>query len=276
MQNYKRLENVEDLALFLDEDYISKDDIPDFITCDINMFNEVFDLDTTYYTYLKEIFDVLWFETHNNVQPHVAGGLLRRVFNGEKFDDNYDADIDVFFADTYKESNNNHQRSVVQFLCKTLDTSLDETQQKALNENRNVKVKNFQVMGQYYDVVGSNRDPISCIIHNLRSFDSYVNMAAIHFKSETIIMHRDFMFCNAKKHYKFNTDIKNRSHPVSIFQRYSKFEKMGYTGKPEDFRNMAKLVVNKENDINREDVYNDQVTENVKQTFPISSVSSLF
>lgn len=263
MYNYKRLENADDLALFLDEEYISKDTTPEFITCDINMFNEVFDLDTTYYTYLKELFDVLWFETHNNYQPHVAGGLLRRMFNGEKFDDTYNADIDVFFADTYKERNHDHQRSVVQFLCKTLNVSLDETQQKALNEQRNVKVKNFQVMGQYYDYVGSNRDSTSCIIHNLLSFDSYVNMAAIHFKSETIIMHKYFMFGNAKKHYKFNTDMRNRTHPVSIFQRYSKFEKMGYTGLSEDFRHMAKLVVKKEDDINRKDVYNDSVTENV-------------
>lgn len=260
---YITIKYKDDLSLYLDNDHINSLDTPDFVVCNVNLFNETFGLDTRYYTELKEIMDILWFETHNNVQPHVAGGLLRRMFNGEKYDDTYDGDIDLFFADTYKESNSNHQESVVEFFCKHLDIELSSDQKEKLDNNRNVVVGKFQVMGEYYDYVESSQSPECCIIHNLKSFDSYCNMAAIHFKSENIIFHKKFMYSNATKHYNFNTYLSNRTHPVALFPRYEKFVKMGYTGTQKDFKHMAEFVANKSDMINKEDHYNDSVDEDV-------------
>ena len=227
------------------------------------MFNDTFDLDARYYTEHKELFDILWFETHNNVQPHIAGGLLRRMFNGVKYDDTYAGDIDLFFADPYKETNLNHQKMVVDFFCKHLDIELTSDQQVKLDKHRNVVVGKYQIMGEYYDYTDSSQSFQNCIIYNLKSFDSHCNMAAIHFKTENIIFHKKFMFTNATKHYSFNTYSTNRTHPVSIFPRYEKFVKMGYTGTQEDFKHMAEFVANKADKINTEDRYNDSVDKDV-------------
>lgn len=193
--------------------------------------------------------------------PSCGGGFLRRWFNGEKFKDNH-CDIDFFFVGLKGHDFQTTRQGFKDFLVNNYDGALHSTNPDRnydMTININNKDQKIQLMSQLFSIhIDPRYDLNYGIMKSLLKYDNVNSMVGYNYEKRTLVMHENFPKFNKDKLYVYNMSSHNTSHPISIFDRFEKFVKDGYS-QPESASykmSMLKFIESKKSKFDMEDMYN--------------------
>lgn len=185
----------------------------------------------------------------NNVQPHISGGAIRRIFSGEKFDEDFQGDVDLFICDTGLPSFDN----VVEYMYHIHGLDFTKYDPTWIYE-KNIIFRDehkWQLMQSNFSWFSYDTQKNNLV--NLSRFDAYCNMFTYLHKTDEILYHKNAIKDVLEKRYVANPF--STSHPVSVLARIEKFTKMGWEIPHESKENICRTILKNQKKLGITDNY---------------------
>lgn len=225
----------------------------DFVTRPVREFAEEFGLDMIHIEALDDI--VCPSALYYPVIPVVAGGYLRRWFNGESFFEEMDCDIDIYCrAGSYTLTETsinplkkNHPQEYLarEGFIKYLNMVYEPTSDCEYGFGHNIG--HVEYMGKSFEVQVMQRSFVmkygQTVAELLKTYDMTLSMIGYDPNTKTITYHKNFIKMNKDKVMDFNKTARINS-PATQMARFMKLSDEGYTASPGLYREFCDWTYN--------------------------------